>query len=147
MTQRKFALKTIGEVFLFTLLVSPFPVIGQFILPFLYMPLKSLFPISYGSLEKHYKVTSEHVRDKEQWSLENSYSTIMDQFVIKSSFISRASFTAADLTNLNYYWSYTIPFNAVNSSFSDPLFAASKTPKVFQEELLKFVSNGNFLSI
>ena len=147
MTQRKFALKTIGEVFLFTLLVSPFPVIGQFILPFLYMPLKSLFPISYGSLEKHYKVTSEHVRDKEQWSLENSYSTIMDQFVIKSSFISRASFTAADLTNLNYYWSYTIPFNAVNSSFSDPLFAASKTPKVFQEELLKFVSNKFFINL
>ena len=114
---------------------------GQFILPVLYMPLKRIFPNDFGPQPKYDKVTSHHVRTQKGWTLEHTYSQTMDDIKIAMfSFVSSSSFTAANLADLDYYWSYSIPFNEVNSTLSDSSFAPHLTPGKFQEELLKFIS-------
>ena len=123
-------------VLLFIVLVSP--VAGQFTLPFLYMPLKRLFSDSLGSSPKHEKVTTEHVRILRGWSLEKVYNetvlTIFDELSISGFF--SFQFTAANLKDLNYQWSYEIPLDDINSSFVDQRNVL--TPADYQEELLKF---------
>ena len=140
MTQSKLTLKRIGEVFFFLLLISPIPVSGQFILPFLYMPLKLLFPGFLGDDPQFVKVTSEHARTAEGWSLEQTYSTNMQTILIEAFGVAAAASSAADLADHDYYWSYTISFNEVNSSLSVSAVANSRTPAIFQQELLAFLS-------
>ena len=122
---------------LFIVLVSP--IAGQFSLPFLYMPLKRLFEDELGNLGKHFKVTTEHVRNLSDWSLEKAYSETManiyDQLTRVTDF-GKLDFTAADLVDLNYQWSYNIPLDDIPSSFVDQRNLL--TPADYQEELLKF---------
>ncbi|KAL9967947.1 hypothetical protein ACROYT_G026261 [Oculina patagonica] len=49
-----------------------------------------------------------------------------------------STFTAADLVDLNYHWSYEIPFDDINSSFVEQDVALVLKPSDFQQELLKF---------
>ena len=124
-------------VLLFIDLVSP--IAGQFTLPFLYMPLKRLFPHSLGSSPKHEKATTEHVRILSGWSLEKAYSEnfefIFDQLAWIGFFY--LFFTEADLEDLNYQRTYEIPLNDINSSFVDQRNLL--TPADYQQELLKFI--------
>ena len=120
MSQRKLPRKAISHVFLFLLLLSPVPAVGQFVLPFLYMPLKSLFPTSLASGPKHFKVTSEHVRLKKGWTLQETYGKIMDTLLINgASLVQSGLITASDLKDLDYSWSYTLPFNEADPSLSE----------------------------
>lgn len=115
---------------------------GQFILPFLYMPLKPIFTGDFGPQPKYDKVTTQHARTEKRWTLEFTYSENLDE--IKAAVVSFtifSSFTAADLKNLDYYWSYSVPFNELDSNYSDHLIAATKTPADYQKELLTFVSH------
>ena len=140
MTQSKLTLKKIGEVFVFLLLLCPIPVSGQFILPFLYMPLKPLFPNILGNDPKFLKVTSEHARTANDWSLGQTYSTEMLTIVVEAFLVVHNAPSAADLADHDNYWSYTISFNEVNSSLSDPDVAKTRTPAQFQQDLLAFIS-------
>ena len=141
MTSRKLQRKATSHVFLFLLLLSPVPAVGQFVLPFLYMPLKSLFPTSLGSDPKHSKVTSEHVRLDEEWTLQETYGKSMDRLQIKgASLVQSGLITASDLKDLNYSWSYTLPFNEVDSSLSESSIILLRTAGFMQEQLLKNVS-------
>ena len=115
---------------------------GQFILPFLYMPLKRIFTGDFGPQEKYDKVTTQHVRTAESWTLDFTYSENLNKIKIAVfPFAADSSFTAADLENLDYYWSYSVPFNELDSNYSDPSIAATKTPADYQKELLTFVSH------
>lgn len=123
---------------LFIILVSP--IAGQFTLPFLFMPIKRLYP-GFGSTAKHEKVTPEHVRILSGWSLEKAYSeTIKDIFIQLSSIANigffHPDFTVEALVDLNYQWSYEIPFEDINSSFVQQRDVL--TPADYQEELIKF---------
>ena len=132
--------KKMRRVWLFLLIITPIPVVGQFILPFLYMPLKRIFTGDFGSEAKYDKVTIHHARTEKSWTLEFTYSKNLNE--IKGavfSFASSSFFTAADLENLDYYWSYSIPFNELDSNYSDRLIASAKTPADYQKELLTFV--------
>ena len=123
---------------LFIVLVSP--IAGQFTLPFLYTPLKRLFKDDLANKPKHHKVTPEHVRIHKSWSLEKVYNETMLVILDELSnfgFYS-SSFTAANLKDLNYQWSYEIPFGDINSSFIDQ--PKVLTPADYQKELLKFTS-------
>ena len=133
--------KKMRGVWLFLLVITPIPVMGQFILPFLYMPLKRIFPGSFGPPEKYDKVTTHHVKTEKSWTLDFTYSENLNEIKIAVfSFAADSLFTAADLENLDYYWSYSVPFNELDSNYSDPLIAATKTPADYQKELLTFVS-------
>ena len=114
------------------------PINGQFTLPFLYMPLKPLFPLNLGADAKHEKVTTEHTRILSGWSLEQAYSETMESIYdqLLSTDFRKLSFTDADLVDLNYQWSYEIPFDKINSSFVDQRNVL--TPADYQGELLKF---------
>ena len=115
---------------------------GQFILPFLYMPLKSIFTGDFGPQAKYNKVTTHHVKTAKSWTLDFTYSENLNEIKIAVfSFVVDSSFTAADLENLDYYWSYSVPFNELDSNYSDHLIAATKTPADYQKELLTFVSH------
>ena len=115
---------------------------GQFILPFLYMPLKRIFTDDLGPQAKYVKVTTHHVKTAKSWTLDFTYSENLNEIKIAVfSFASSSSFTAADLENLDYYWSYSVPFDDLDSNYSDPLIAATKTPADYQKELLTFVSH------
>ena len=141
MSQRKLPRKAISHVFLFLLLLSPVPAVGQFVLPFLYMPLKSLFPTFLGSDPKHFKVTSEHVRLKKGWTLQETYGKIMDTLLINgASLVQSGLITASDLKDLDYSWSYTLPFNEADPSLSERSFILLRTAGFMQEQLLKNVS-------
>ena len=123
---------------MFITLVSP--ISGQFTLPTLYMPIKRFYP-NFGSEEKHNKVTPEHVRNLSGWSLEKTYSTTIKDIFIQLSFFDPLPFFHPDfnveaLVDLNYQWSYEIPFDDINSSFV--LQRTELTPADHQEELLKF---------
>ena len=124
------------------------PVAGQFTLPFLYMPIKTLLPGKLADDPKHFKVTPEHVRNLDGWSLEKAYSenmqAILDALPVK---FYRSSFTAADLIDLNNQWSYEIPFEDINSSFSDENVALLLKPSDFQQELLKFTGEKFFFDV
>ena len=115
---------------------------GQFILPFLYMPLKHIFTGDFGPQAKYDKVTTHHVKTAKSWTLDFTYSENLNEIKIAVfSFATASSFTAADLENLDYYWSYSVAFNELDSNYSDPLIAATKTPADYQKELLTFVSH------
>ena len=134
--------KKMRGVWLFLLIITPIPIIGQFILPFLYMPLKRIFTGDFGRDEKYDKVTIHHVKTAKSWTLDFTYSENLNEIkVTVFSFASSSSFTAADLENLDYYWSYSVPFDELDSNYSDPLIAATKTPADYQKELLTFVSH------
>ncbi|XP_068669894.1 uncharacterized protein [Montipora foliosa] len=142
MTQRTLQRKPVLEVVLFLFLFSPVPTVGQFVLPFLYMPLKSLFPGSFGTDLKHLKVTSEHVRINKEWSLRKTYGETMDTIQTGASgIIAPLLFDPSDLKDLDYSWSYNISFNEADPSLSKTLFVAAKTAAYVQEELLKIVSH------
>ena len=134
--------KKMWGVWLFLLIITPIHVMGQFTLPFLYMPLKPIFTGDFGPQPKYDKVTTQHARTEKRWTLEFTYSENLDE--IKAAVVSFtifSSFTAADLKNLDYYWSYSVPFNELDSNYSDHLIAATKTPADYQKELLTFVSH------
>lgn len=141
MSQRKLPRKAISHIFLLLLILSPVPAVGQFVLPFLYMPLKSLFPTSLASDPKHFKVTSEHVRLKRGWTLQETYGKIMDILGIEgASLVQSGLITASDLKDLDYSWSYTLPFNEADPSLSERSFILLRTAGFMQEQLLKNVS-------
>lgn len=127
----------IKDLLLFMVLVTP--VAGQYTLPFLYMPIKTLLPNNLANQPKHLKITTEHVRDLNGWSFEKAYSenmqTILDALPAQ---FHPSSFTEEDLVDLNHQWSYTIPFEDINSSFSEQNVALLLKPSDFQQELLKF---------
>lgn len=127
------------DLLLFTVLVTS--VAGQYTLPFLYMPIKTLLPEKLAGEPKHFKVTTEHVRDLNAWSFEKAYSENM-QAILNALPIQfyQSPFTEADLEDLNHQWSYEIPFEDINSSFVDQSVALSLRPSDFQQELLKFTS-------
>ena len=79
-------------------------VVGQFTLPFLYMPLKKLLPNLLPTVPKSLKVTTEHVRILSPWSLEKAYSESMISILDELSNIGfyKSSFTDHDLKNLSY---------------------------------------------
>ena len=134
--------KKMRGVWLFLLIITPIPIVGQFILPFLYIPLKRIFTGDFGPDEKYDKVTIHHVKTVKSWTLDFTYSENLNEIKIAVfSFASSSSFTAADLENLDYYWSYSVPFDELDSNYSDPLIAATKTPADYQKELLTFVSH------
>ncbi|XP_068716240.1 uncharacterized protein [Montipora foliosa] len=142
MTQRTLPRKAVLEVVLFLFLFSPVPTLGQFLLPFLYMPMKSLFPTNFGDELKHLKVTSEHVRINKGWTLIHTYGQTIDFIQTEASgIIQPLLFDPSDLTDLDYSWSYNISFNEADPSLSRPLFVAAKTAAYMQEELLKIVSH------
>ena len=148
MTPAKLILKMMAVFFLRFLLISPLPTMGQFVLPFLYMPLKPLFSNEIGNQPKHLKVTSQHVRTVKGWSLAVTYSQTLENIKLEAIiFLVPSEVTAAILTDLDYYWSYTIPFSAMNGNLSDPDFVRSKKAEYMQEELLKFVSQKFFCDI
>ena len=123
-------------VLLFTVLVSP--IAGQFTLPFLYMPLKSLYTTTFGSEPKHEKVTTEHVRILSGLSLEKAYSETMFGILRRlqdADFFLPSQFNEV-LEDLSYQWSYEIPIQDINSSFVDQ--SNVLTPADYQEELLNF---------
>ena len=133
--------KKMRRVWLFLLIITPIPVMGQVILPFLYMPLKRIFTGDFGPQAKYDKVTIHHVRTAKSWTLEFTYSENLGEIkVTVFSFAGSSSFIAADLENLDYYWSYSVPFNELGSNYSDYLIAVAKTPADYQKELLTFVS-------
>ena len=114
---------------------------GQYVLPFLYMPLNPLFSENFGDKPKYLKVTSEHVRTAKVWSLAVTYSQTMENIGNQAAiFLIPSGVTAADLADIDYYWSYTIPFDAVNANLSTLAFVLPKKVEYMQEELLKFVS-------
>ena len=132
---------TQSQVFLFVLLVSPLLAVGQFVLPFLYMPLKSLFPTSLGSDSKHFKVTSEHVRIANGLTVQQTYGKTTNYLQLRALLlVSDINLFASNLTDLDYYWSYTIPFNEADPSLSNVQFVRGKTAGYVQEQLLKIVS-------
>ncbi|XP_015773216.1 PREDICTED: uncharacterized protein LOC107351442 isoform X1 [Acropora digitifera] len=132
---------TQSQVFLLVLLFSPLLAVGQFVLPFLYMPLKSLFPESLGSDPKHFKVTSEHVRIRTPLSLQQTYEETTNNLQRTAGFlIGDLDFSASNLTDLDYYWSYNISFNEADPSLSNVQFVRRKTAGYVQEQLLKIVS-------
>ena len=132
---------TQSQVFFFVLLASPAPAVGQFVLPFLYMPLKSLFPTALGPGPKQVKVTSEHVRTKNGWTLQHTYGETTNNLLIAAVlFTFDSELKASNLTDLDYYWSYTIPFNEADPSLSNDPVVGAKTAGYVQEELLKIVS-------
>ena len=134
--------KKMRGVSLFLLIIIPIPVMGQFILPFLYMPLKRIFTGDFGQQAKYDKVTTHHVKTAKSWTLDFTYSENLNEIkVAVFSFAASSSVTAADLENLDYYWSYSVPFNELDSNYSDPSIAATKTPADYQKELLTFVSH------
>ena len=140
MTQSKFTLKKMGELCIFLFLLFPIPIMGQFMLPFLYMPLKQLFPSDLPDGPKYEKVTPHHVRTANHWSLEKTYSTVMQTIVGQAFVVAFGANSAADLADHDYSWSYIISFNEVNSSLSDAAVAKTRTPAIFQKELLAFLS-------
>ena len=141
MTQSKLTFRKMGVFLSFILLIFPIPVIGQFVLPFLYMPLKPLFSNEMANQPKYLKVTSQHVRTEKGWSLAVTYSRTLENIKVDAVyFLVPFSVNAASLTDLDNYWSYTIPFSAMNGNLSDPDFVRSKKAEYMQEELLKFVS-------
>ena len=141
MSQTKLPRKAFSHVFLFLLLLSPVPAVGQFVLPFFYMPLKSLFPTSLGSDPKHFKVTSEHVRLEKVWTLQETYGKIMDALQRDGAYlVASGLFTASNLKDLDYSWSYTLSFNEADPSLSERSFIASRSAGFMQEQLLKNVS-------
>ncbi|XP_067021018.1 uncharacterized protein [Acropora muricata] len=140
MAQRELSRK-ISQVYLFVLLFSPLPTMGQFVLPFLYMPLKSLFPDSLALKPKHFKVTSEHVRIKEKWTAQQTYGEKTKDLLSKAVvLVVGFDFSASNLTDLDYNWSYTIPFNEADPSLSNDKLVGSETAEYVQQQLLKIVS-------
>ena len=140
MSQRKLPRNVISHVFLFVLF-CPVPAVRQFVLPFLYMPLKSLLPTYLESEPKHFKLTSEHVRAKYNWTVQQTYGTTMDTLAIQGGFmISSSLFNASSLIDLDYYWSYTLPFNEADPSLSDDRFISWQTAGYMQKQLLKNVN-------
>ena len=138
MAQRELSRIAISQVYLFVLLFSPLPTMGQFVLPFLYMPLKSLFPDSLGSKPKHFKVTSEHVRIRTPLSLQQTYGETTNNLQRTAGFlIGDLDFSASNLTDLDYYWSYNISFNEADPSLSN---VKRETAGYVQEQLLKIIS-------
>ncbi|XP_068749214.1 LOW QUALITY PROTEIN: uncharacterized protein [Montipora capricornis] len=141
MTQRTLSPKPVLEVVLFLFLFSPVPTVGQFVLPFLYMPLKPLFPQTLGTLSKHLKVTSEHVRIKKEWNFTQIYGENIDKIQTSASgIIAPLLFDPSNLTDLDYSWSYNISFTEADLSLSSPQFVKARTAAYMQEELLKIVS-------
>ena len=135
------------DLLLFLVLVTP--TVGQFTLPFLYMPLRRLFPTRLTSSGKQGKVTTEHIKILSGWSLEKAHSeTLADVFtqLVRTDFYIY-SFTAADLVDLNYHWSYQIPFDSLNSSFSIESVASTLNAADFQQEFLKFTSEKFLFSV
>ena len=105
------------------------------------MPLKSLFPTSLASDPKHFKVTSEHVRLNKGWTLKETYGKTMDTLGIEgASLVQSGLITASDLKDLDYSWSYTLPFNEADPSLSERSFILLRTAGFMQEQLLKNVS-------
>ena len=43
--------------------------------------------------------------------------------------------------DLDYYWSYDISFNEINSTLSNEDFAKTRTPAEYQQVLLTFISH------
>ena len=134
--------KKMTGVWIFLLIITPIPVMGQFILPFLYMPLKRIFTDDFGPQAKYDKITTHHVKTAKSWTFDFTYSENLTVIKIAVfSFAASSLFTAADLENLDYYWSYSVPFDELDSNYSDHLIAATKTPADYQKELLTFVSH------
>ena len=102
------------------------------------MPLKSLFPTALGPRPKQVKVTSEHVRTKNGWTLQHTYGETTNNLLLAAFGLSRDR--TFNLTDLDYYWSYTIPFNEADPSPSNDPVVGAKTAGYVQEELLKIVS-------
>ena len=133
MAQRELSWKAVSQVYLFVLFFSPLPAMEQFVLPFLYTPLKSLFPTRLGSDPIDIKVTSEHVRIEKNWTVQETYGETTFDLLREASanILLKLGFSASNLTDLDYNWSYTIPFNED---------VTSKTAGYVQEQLLKIVS-------
>lgn len=141
MTHKTLPRKPVFEVVLFLFLFSPVPTVGQFVLPFLYMPLKSLFPDAIASKPKHLKVTSEHVRIHEKWTLSQTYEKTMNRIqYLAGAVLGSFDIYASNLTDLDYSWSYNIFFTEAEPSLSNPQIVQAKTAEYMQEELLKIVS-------
>ncbi|KAJ7325378.1 hypothetical protein OS493_029930 [Desmophyllum pertusum] len=134
------------DLFLFLVLVTP--TIGQFTLPFLYMRIKILLPSELGSQPKDLKLTTEHIRIHNGWSVEETSSKTMQTILDgRPSNYQQSTFTAANLVDLNLFWSYEIPSEDINSSFVDQSVALYLTPADFQQELLKYTSDKLFFSV
>ena len=133
---------TQSQVFLLVLLFSPLLAVGQFVLPFLYMPLKSLFPTLLGSGAKQLKVTFEHVRIGNGWTVQATYGGTTQELLSEAlaKIVLDFDISASNLTDLDYNWSYTIPFNEADPSLSNVQFVRGKTAGYVQEQLLKIVS-------
>ena len=143
MTQGALPRKPVLEVVLILFLLSPLPTVsGQFVLPFLYMPLKSLLPEDIGAQPKHLKVTSEHVRIKKEWTFGQTYGETMDDLREAAVIMLVGSDVyASNLTDLDYSWSYNISFTEADLSLSSPQFFRGRTAAYMQGELLKIVSH------
>ena len=144
-TQAKAIMRKLQGVFLFLFLWSPLHLSGQYVLPFLYMPLKRLFKGSYGLETRFLKVTSEHVRILKSWSVEEVSSQTLNVIGRQASNILFEPSSLSLLADLDYYWSYEVAFAGVNSSFEDTF--RDRTPAEFQNELLNYVANKFLFSI
>ena len=142
-TQAKAIMRKLQGVFLFLFLWSPLHVSGQFVLPFLYMPLKRLFDVSFGSTPRYFKVTTEHVRILKSWSVEEVSSQTLIVIGRQASELLFDPSSLSLLADLDHYWSYEIA--DVNSSFVATF--RDRTPAEFQNELLNYVANKFLFSI
>ena len=138
-------MRKILGVWLFLVLWSPLYVNGQLVLPFLYTPLKRLFQGSFASDPRHLKVTSEHVRDLKGWSVKEVTSKTIGAIGSEANSLLFDPASASLLVDLDYHWSYDIPFEKVNSSFIDTF--RDRTPSEFQKELLDYVANKFLFSV
>ena len=89
---------------------------------------------------KHEKVTTEHIRTLSAWSLEKAYSETLAIIFNQLGTIGfyNFDFDPTDLKDLNYHWSYEIPFDGINNSFVDQRNVLA--PADYQEEFVKFTS-------
>ena len=124
---------------LFVVLWSQHQLSGQLVLPFLYTPLKRLFQGSFSTSPRYLKATSEHVRDLKGWSVKEITSETLGTIGSDANSLLFDPASASLLVDLDYHWSYDIPFENVNSSFIDTF--RDRTPSEFQKELLDYVAN------
>ena len=106
------------------------------------MPLRTLLPtlLPVGPAEQYDRVTSEHVREHEGWSLEEVYAKTLD--TLKKEAVTWISVDDGLVPQRDFdtKWFYNISFGALNSSYSSEDFRITLTPSHLQEVLLDVVS-------
>ena len=134
-------MKTINLLLFFVILI-PSQISGEdFILPILYMPLKTLLSTVIPNLPTDYdNVTAEHVRDHEKWSNEEVYAKTIEYIAKRA--INWISIEGGKLPGSNFdsKWFYKIPFLEVNSTYSNESNMEIITPSVIQEKMLHLLS-------